>query len=120
MSLRMRVVRRPRRTQRDHPRPVALRPNALGAAFRADGWELDPGAAFELDDLPAHTYDDDGESRLVPTTEVAVNESAAAAMRLQGLTPLLPRVDRASARCPGISSIAISPAALSGPWSAAD
>ncbi len=92
----------------------------LGAAFRADGWELDPGAAFELNDLPAHTYDDDGESRLVPTTEVAVSESAAAAMRLQGLTPLVPRVDRASARCPGISSIAISPAALSGPWSAAD
>jgi predicted component of type VI protein secretion system len=92
----------------------------LGAAFRADGWELDPGAAFELDDLPAHTYDDDGESRLVPTTEVAVSESAAAAMRLQGLTPFVPRVDRASARCPGISSIAISPAALSGPWSTAE
>jgi hypothetical protein len=92
----------------------------LGAAFRADGWELDPGAAFELDDLPAHTYDDDGESRLVPTTEVAVSESAAAAMRLRGLTPFVPRVDRASARCPGISSIAISPAALSGPWSTAE
>lgn len=91
----------------------------LGAAFRADGWELDPGAAFELDDLPSHTYDDDGESRLVPTTEVAVSESAAGAMRLQGLTPLVPRVDRASVRCPGISSIAISPAALSGPWSSA-
>jgi predicted component of type VI protein secretion system len=92
----------------------------LGAAFRADGWELDPGAAFELSDLPAHTYDDDGESRLVPTTEVAVTESAAAAMRLRGLTPLVPRVDRASARCPGISSIASSPAALSGPWSVDD
>ena len=29
------------------------------------------------------------------------------------------RVDRGSARCPGISSLAVSPAALSGPWSAA-
>jgi predicted component of type VI protein secretion system len=92
----------------------------LGAAFRGDGWDLDAGGAFEVDELPAHTYDDGGESRLVPATEVAVNERAATGLRSQGLTPLIPRVDRASARCPGISSIAISPAALSGPWSAAD
>jgi type VI secretion system protein ImpC len=42
---------------------------AYGAAFRADGWAMEPGAHLDLDDLPAHTYDDDGEMRLVPPAE---------------------------------------------------
>ena len=46
---------------------------------RLGSWH--PGAAFELDELPAHTYDDDGESRYpVPTIEVAAAERAAAAI----------------------------------------
>ena len=87
------------------------------AAYRSEGWDLDPGGAFDIDDLPAHAFDDDGESRLVPSTEVALGERAATAIGRWGLTPLLARADRGAARCPGLSSIASSPTALSGPWS---
>ena len=86
-------------------------------AFRGDGWQMDPGAAFEIDGLPAHTYDDDGESRLVPATEVALGERALSALRPHGLTLFLARADRPSARCPGLSSIAAVPTVLAGPWS---
>jgi type VI secretion system protein ImpC len=85
----------------------------LGAAFRADAWDLDPATPFDLDDLPTHTYDDGGEPRLVPTTETPLTERTATA--LQGLTPLISRIDRGSARCPGVASLAGT--ALVGPWS---
>lgn len=92
----------------------------LGAAFREHGWQLDPDAQLDLLDLPAHTYDADGEPQLVPSTEVALGERAATAVRARGLIPLLARRDRAEARLMGTSSIADPARALAGAWSERD
>jgi len=88
-----------------------------GAAFRAEGWQMDaPAGQLDLDDLPAHTYDDDGEVRLCPPAEVGLGERAGSAIVAAGLTALLARRDRGAARVVPSGSIALPPAPLDGPW----
>lgn len=90
---------------------------AYGAAFRAGGWEMDPsGGPFELDNLPTHTYDDDGETRLFPAAEVALGERAGSAVGASGLTAILAHRDRGAARILGAASIATPAKPLEGPW----
>jgi type VI secretion system protein ImpC len=88
-----------------------------GATFREQGWSFALDTALDLTDLPVHTFDDEGQSRLVSPTEVALGERAGLTLVARGMTPLLARPDRAQARLPGISSIARPPAPLDGPWS---
>ena len=85
----------------------------FGAAFREDGWSASFDAATELDDLPSHTYDDDGETRLAPAGEVPLSEASATALLARGITPLAARRDRAALRCVRAVSIAEPPRALS-------
>lgn len=93
---------------------------AYGAAFRAGGWAMEPSEHLDLDALPAHTYDDEGETRLVPPAEVAVGERAGAAIAAAGLTAILARRDRGGARVLDAGSIATPSRPLDGPWSDTD
>jgi type VI secretion system protein ImpC len=92
----------------------------FGAAFREEGWQLDPDSQLDLSDLPMHTYDDDGEPQLVPCGEVALGARAATAVGACGITPLLAHHDRAAVRSTGTTSIADPRGPLAGPWSSGD
>ncbi|HET9954920.1 MAG TPA: type VI secretion system contractile sheath large subunit [Polyangiaceae bacterium] len=85
----------------------------LGRGYRE--YESDYLQSFEpeLTDLPAYTYLDDGEKKLVPTTEVTLSERAMAACLEEGILPLIPRRDRASVQLPQLASLASPAAALS-------
>ena len=89
---------------------------ALGAAFREDGWEMSAPEPRALDDLPSQTWDDGGEPRLVPATQVALRTPSAEALARRGVIPLMARHDRSTVHIPGIASVADPPAALAGPW----
>jgi len=98
------------------PAPFAIA-EMYGAAFRAEGWQMDtPAGQLDLEDLPAHTYDDDGELRLFPPAEVPLGERAGAALVTAGLTAILARRDRGAARILEAGSIATPPCPLQGPW----
>ena len=81
------------------------------AAFREQGWSGDVDGT-ELEDLPSHTFDDEGESRLAPAGEVAWPERAVEPLLARGITPLLARRDRAAVRLVRTTSIAVPPAPL--------
>lgn len=76
------------------------------AAFREQGWS---GAVdgTDLEDLPSHTFDDDGEALLVPAGEVAWPERAVELLLARGITPLLARRDRAALHLARTCSIAV-------------
>jgi type VI secretion system protein ImpC len=78
---------------------------------------MDPGDELEVEDLPAHTYDDGGGKRLQPCAEAALADRAAEAILGAGLMPLLSHKGRNSARVMRFQSIAFPAQALSGPWS---
>ena len=81
------------------------------AAFREQGWSGSVDGA-ELDDLPSHTFDDDGESRLAPAGEVAWPERAVEPLLARGITPLVARRDRAALHLVRACSIALPPTSL--------
>jgi type VI secretion system protein ImpC len=86
------------------------------AAFREKGEEMELGDVLEIDDLPAHSYREDGESRLQPCAELVLSEAAIAALLGRGLMPLASARDRNAVRLARFQSLADPPAPLIGPW----
>jgi type VI secretion system protein ImpC len=78
---------------------------------------MEPGDELEVEDLPAHVYDDGGGKRLQPCAEAALVDRAAEAILSAGLMPLLSRHGRSAVRLMRFQSIASPAQALSGPWS---
>jgi type VI secretion system protein ImpC len=89
----------------------------IGRAFASRGWEMEPGDELEVEDLPAHVYDDGGGKRLQPCGETALVDRAAEAILSAGLMPLLSHLGRNAVRLMRFQSIASPAQALSGPWS---
>jgi type VI secretion system protein ImpC len=88
----------------------------IGRAFAASGWDFSPGDALDLEDLPAYSYDADGETRLLPCAEVLLSERAAEAILARGPMPWMSYRNRPAARLLRFQSLAEPAAALAGPW----
>ena len=86
------------------------------AAFRQNGADMQLGDVLELDDLPAHTYREDGEAHLQPCAEVFMPERVSTALIGRGLMPFVSARDRNSARLARFQSIADPAKPLIGPW----
>ena len=89
----------------------------LARSFRERGAEMSPGDHLELDDLPAYSYRDDGEAKLMPCAEALLTERALGEILGRGLMPLASFPDRNAARVVRFQSIADPPAPLAGAWS---
>lgn len=79
-----------------------------------DGDTPDLAGALDLDDLPSHIVDDDGERRQQPCAEWPLGEEAGQALLARGLMPLLSWRQRPAARLLRWLSIASPAQALSG------
>ncbi|HEV3334377.1 MAG TPA: type VI secretion system contractile sheath large subunit [Bryobacteraceae bacterium] len=88
----------------------------LGQAFREDGWQLRLGQYSQLDELPLHVYDQDGESQSKPCAEVLLTESDTEFLLDQGLMPLAAVRDQGAAILVRFQSIAEPLARLAGRW----
>jgi type VI secretion system protein ImpC len=86
------------------------------AAFREKGAQMQLGDVLEVDDLPAHTYREDGEAHLQPCGEVFMPERVTTALLGRGLMPFVSARDRNSIRLARFQSLADPPAPLVGPW----
>jgi type VI secretion system protein ImpC len=60
----------------------------MGQAFNADGWSLRPGLPSQLDGMPLHVTNQDGEPYLLPCAEIWLSERGAEQMLNRGLTPV--------------------------------
>ncbi|HTT62381.1 MAG TPA: type VI secretion system contractile sheath large subunit [Bryobacteraceae bacterium] len=89
----------------------------LGQAFRHDGWDLQPGHPRQIDELPLHVYDEDGEPQSKPCAEVLLTESDTEFLLTHGLMPLASIRDQDAAMLVRFQSIADPPARLAGRWS---
>ncbi len=87
------------------------------AAFREQGWEMDPDSSLEIADLPAYSYREDGAAKLRACTEALIGERSGERILAHGLMPLLGYPNRNALRLMRWQSIADPPAPLSGPWS---
>lgn len=96
--------------------PAFVCARLLAAAFVDSGWDFSPDDVLELDDLPAHVYEEAGERVLQPVAEVLLGERATQAILAQGLMPLLSHRQRNAVRLARFQSLAEPAMALAGPW----
>jgi type VI secretion system protein ImpC len=88
----------------------------IGRSFSASGWAMQPGDQLDIGDLPAHTFEQDGEPQLQACAEVYVTERAGQAMLNRGVMPLLSHKNRNAIRVMRFQSLADPVQPLSGPW----
>ncbi len=88
----------------------------IGRSFLERGWSMEPGDLLEIGDLPAHSYESEGEIELQPCAEVRLTERAAEAMMGRGLMPLMSFKNRNAVRLLRFQSIADPARPLAGPW----
>jgi len=88
----------------------------LAQAFSERGWEMRPGAYSEIDGLPLHNYQEDGEPQLKPCAEVQLTEDAVEQILDQGPMPLVSLKGRDAARLLRFQSIADPHRNLAGRW----
>jgi type VI secretion system protein ImpC len=97
--------------------PVLASACLLGQAFSRYGWDLRPGVIHDIQGLPLHVYEVQGQSRIKPCAEVVLTERAAEIILDQGLMPLLSLRDRDTVRLARFQSPAKPPTELAGRWS---
>lgn len=108
----------PERNHEDYlwANPVFACTRLLAEQFTREGWAMHPGDHVDLGALPAHQYQEDGESRLQACAELLISESTMVAMFEHGLMPLISYRNQNTAVLGRFQSIAAPVAALTGPW----
>ena len=89
----------------------------LAEAFQQRGWTFRPGMLTEVDGLPLHVYQQEGEGRIQPCAEVWLTERTAAAILARGLMPLVSIQGRDAIRMAAFQSLASPSRPLAGRWS---
>ena len=68
----------------------------IGRAFSARGWAMEPGDEREIGDLPAYTFERDGERQMQPCAERLLSDRDIDTFVNAGLVPIAGRRDRNS------------------------
>jgi type VI secretion system protein ImpC len=92
----------------------------LAENFQETGWPISPDRHLNVDDLPAYSYKQDGETLMQACAEWYLPEATAEAMLERGIMPLLSYRNRNCARLLRFQSIAAPLAGLAGICSQAD
>jgi type VI secretion system protein ImpC len=88
----------------------------LGQAFSLEGWNLQPGAGFNIENLPLHIYRSAGETQIKPCAEVLLTERAAEKIMNSGFMPLISFRDQDRVRLARFQSLTLPPTRLAGRW----
>jgi type VI secretion system protein ImpC len=91
----------------------------LGRAFNQAGWSLPSGLLADIEGLPAHIYEEDGEKRLKPCAEVLLTDRALERLLEASVMPLLSVQGRDVVRLARLQSLAEPPQPLAGRWQTA-
>ena len=88
----------------------------LASSFAHQGWRMRPGEINQLDKLPLHYYEEDGENVVKPCAEIFLTERAIQKILQQGLIPLCSVRGSDSVRSSSFNSLSQSQGTLRGRW----
>ena len=77
---------------------------------------MSSGIASEIDGLPLHIYERDGETHCKPCAEVLLTEETVGRILEEGLSPLVSFKNRDLVRIARVQSVADPPRSLPGRW----
>jgi type VI secretion system protein ImpC len=89
----------------------------LGEAFTRYGWAMRPNSVRDIDGLPAHVFQQDGESQVKPCAEVLLTDEVAEMLLDSGVMPLASMKNGDRVRLVRFQSVADPVAPLAGRWS---
>jgi type VI secretion system protein ImpC len=89
----------------------------LAEAFARAGWDMRAGDVKEVEGLPLHVHEVQGETRIKPCAEVLLTERAAGEMLERGVMPLLSLKNGDHVRLARFQSLAEPASPLAGRWS---
>jgi type VI secretion system protein ImpC len=96
--------------------PVLACGRLLAQGFTEQGWHMQPDDQRDIGNLPAYSYQQDGEQKLLPCAELLLPERSAEAMLELGIMPIVSFRNRDMARLLRFQSISSPLSALKGPW----
>jgi type VI secretion system protein ImpC len=88
----------------------------MGRAFNESGWDLRPGEVRQLDGMPYHSFQADGEMQSQPCAEVILTDHQVEFIQEHGLMALSAMRNRDVMMLVRFQSIAQPLAALAGRW----
>lgn len=88
----------------------------LAQAFSENGWDLQPGTVQDVEALPLHVYEEEGESRTKPCAELVLTQDAVEAIIKKGFMPLISFKNQDRAQLAYFQAITDPPRLLSGRW----
>lgn len=88
----------------------------LASAFVQWGWRMRPGMVSEIDGLPEHSYEEEGELKRKPCAELVLSSRAVEEILAMGYIPVLSVENRGAVRLPCFQSLALPSRPLAGPW----
>lgn len=86
----------------------------IGRAFANNGWSMEPGDEREIGDLPAYTFERNGEKEMQACAEQYLGEQAGLALLAAGLMPVMSHRNRNAVTVMRFQSIAEPAQALAG------
>ncbi len=88
----------------------------LAKSFRKSGWEMAENIAREIEGLPMHIYQHDGETKVKPCAEIPMTEASCQKMIESGIIPLVSFRDSDRIRIASFQSISLSKERIRGRW----
>lgn len=88
----------------------------LAQAFSESGWDFQPGAIQEIENLPLHVVRSAEGPQITPCAEVVLTEQAVDAILDRGIMPLLSIRDQDVVRLVRVQALSDPPRRLAGPW----
>lgn len=88
----------------------------LAKSFRRNGWEMAENIAREVDGLPMHIYQEDGETKTKPCAEIPMTDAGVQKMIDAGVMPLVSFRDSDRIRIASFQSVALSEERIRGRW----
>ncbi|HSK71610.1 MAG TPA: type VI secretion system contractile sheath large subunit [Pyrinomonadaceae bacterium] len=88
----------------------------LAQSFSRAGWKMAQSLKQDIDNLPLHIYQENGETKTKPGAEVVLTQTACEIILEQGLMPLLSFRNSDVVRLARLQSVASPPAYLRGRW----
>ncbi|MGH9612539.1 MAG: type VI secretion system contractile sheath domain-containing protein, partial [Bryobacteraceae bacterium] len=96
--------------------PAALMALLLGQSFAEYGLRFRPGIVRDVDHLPLHVYEFEGESISQPCGEILLTERAADRLLERGIMPIASMKDSDTVRVVRFQSVADPATTLAGRW----
>ena len=88
----------------------------LAQSFQKYGWEMEQNLIQDLDNLPIHLFQENGEAKTKPCAEIVMTQNNCEILLEQGLMPLISFRNSDRVRLGRFQSIALDSSVLSGRW----